>query len=506
MSLTEQLIGCYQRFADRLSPQYILRVSLVVAVVVGALVYLLAPPQYSADSTVLLSQRLDTIQSLGLSPMTANPLGAVPGLSMIASADPMEKWTTALVQSRTVRQELVDKFKLQSALAPMKPQDVLIWLGDRTLVKGLQKGIAVGGNVGLRIVVVCPGPPRLLSWLGIRKPFDTSTAQKMAANLANEYLAVVVEQLVKSNTGAASDLRTFITKREKQVSTELARVEDELQQLRAQFMLMEPVGQAAALGTRIGTATEELARIKAAEQEASQSLQTARRGLSRQQAQQVTAEVKSRNPLIVRLETESADMRVELAAARASGKGPEHPEVIALQRSLEENESQLENVASDVLNEVTRGTNPVHEELVLQVAGFEIKAAGLQASRAERSRQLAQASEEFATLPAVARRYGELERERLILAEVLTTLRRRLEVAAIEERQDTTAKLQLLDPAIPPTEKSGPSTSQAVIASFLLSVLLLGAVWAHRRDLIFGVRPEQPADAAGPLEKAEDGS
>lgn len=93
------------------------------------------------------------------------------------------------------------------------------------------------------------------------------------------------------------------------------------------------------------------------------------------------------------------------------------------------------------------------------------------------------------SLPEVAFKFAQLEKEVVILTTLIEFARPVLEEAQLAEER-AAKSVQVLDPAIPPTDKARPSRAAICVVStlsgFLLSVLyvLLSAWWKRNHVLI----------------------
>lgn len=79
-------------------------------------------------------------------------------------------------------------------------------------------------------------------------------------------------------------------------------------------------------------------------------------------------------------------------------------------------------------------------------------------------------------LPVVARRYVDLERDRLIQAKLLEVIAPMVEHARFEEQKQIEA-VQVIDPAIPPVKKAKPKR-MLIVASSTLAVFVLSVIFA----------------------------
>lgn len=89
--------------------------------------------------------------------------------------------------------------------------------------------------------------------------------------------------------------------------------------------------------------------------------------------------------------------------------------------------------------------------------------------------------------PSLGLNYARLKRELLMREKVFELLTQQFEMARIQEAQEDVS-FQVLDPAIPPLEKSGPRRSLIVIIAAVFAVVL-GALSALLVDYLYARRP-----------------
>ena len=217
---------------------------------------------------------------------------------------------------------------------------------------------------------------------------------------------------------------------------------------------------------------------------AQSSLPRARQALGAQQAMRIAAEVKERNPVLANLENNIAQMRLDLATGLATGKAPQHPDMVALRSGIASAESQEADLTREIRTAITTDTNPIHDALVGQVVTLEVAQAGAQARKDKFGAFMAELDAQVNHLPPIARQFVHLSRQRDLQADLLATLAKRLEFALLQEQMQSTGRFQILDTALPPDDKAGPSAGLSFIASFLLFATLLGVASAYRRGLL----------------------
>lgn len=461
--------GRLARLLDWLSWRRIIAVAFMCGLGFGGAAYIFVPAHYSANTTVLTNDRLPsldasaTLSALGLGQATA-------------TVTRMEN----ILQSRRVREAISEKHSLPSHFGCTSAK-ALEKLGQMTTVKVLGRSGLSG--VGLKVEVACPGPSRAQQWLGRRTPLTASQARQLCAELANEYVAGLDDYLTESGIQYARATANFIEKRLSDVEAGLAQTEDQLEDLQTEHGLIEPSARAGDLSAVARQVVLEAA-IAAREITAlERSIGVCRSRLSGEDVRRVSEETVARNPLIVSLEQRRSTLQSERATLLAEGKQSAHPDVVAVDAALAEIDKEFRTATDEVLQSVSRQPNPLHDNLLKDLADMEMRLAGARARDALLQAQLDDAEDDLRQLPPVVREYEELSRRRVLQAELLTTLARQLEMANIESQKESSISFAVLDEAVPPERSSGTSATKAFLLSFIAVTSLLGLAWAYRHGL-----------------------
>jgi len=385
-----------------------------------------------------------------------------------------------IARSRRVRGELARAHKLEERLK-LDREESLRWLDDHTQVEAIGQVGPVSSGVGLRITVTCPGTSRLKRWWHLRGTFTTEEAKRLCADLANELAAALDQYSTQVSVTTARETREFVARRKVEVEKELGATEKRLQELQIRHRFLDPEQKAGALLDQTKTVVTAYAQAQAQIASLEAAVGSGRRKLSKEEVMRVMAEVKEHNPVLLTLEDKLAQMRLELAMARAEGKSPEHPEVLSLQSAIKEAEAQEHSVTGQILSQCTRQANPIHDEILTKMVGNEVMLAGAQAEKKVLAAQLSKALAEESDLPPVVRQYVQLKRRWSLQTELVMTLAKRLELAQIEEERQRSGSFSVLDEAVAPLRKSGPSSSKSALATFILLNVVLGLAWGCRR-------------------------
>ena len=457
---------------DRLNWGHALLVSVIGAAVVGAVVYVLVPRQYSAGTSLLFSRRPDVVTMLGAASADSGTRSA---LASLTGSDPQVYSFEIILRSRRITGEIArkfaiaDKFGLTEAGATQRVREMT----------SVSKRGNLTTTVGLEIGVTVPGPSRLAEWFGRPVPLTTGQAGRLAADMANEYVANLDAYLTQSDRGAASENREFVEKRIDEVSAQLSDIEDRLEILQTEYALIEPASKSEHLMGRMNAVAQAHTAAKADARDLSNALGVARSQLEQQDLTRIEQEITTRNPLITSLGQKLAEQKVEMAELRGAGLTAAHPDVVALQAAIDKTETELDGLAEQVRSTISRQVNPAYDALLGDVVKYEVQSAGARAREAVYQAEQNQIDGQLADLPPVAREYMQLSRDQQIKSELLALLSKNLEFAAMQEKVVSSSQFEVLDVAEPPTRKSAPSTVRITATAFaaLLAASLLLVAW-----------------------------
>ncbi len=458
-----------------LSWRHVPLLSCITALIVGAVVRLAAPVKYTATTTLLLNERPDIVSSLsGANSDMPVTFSAVAGIGSLRSS--VQERLQTILESRSIRAELVKKYDLAGRLG-MSEAEAIQALGDMTRIK-------VIGGTGLSVRVTCTAPSVMQSWLRLPVALSTEQARQLCADLANAYLAALDRHVIETRVAEARASRRFIEKRKREVAGQLAKIEEQLEKLQVRYNLVDPKSKASELAEQLRMAETAYRDAVAQVDSLAGSLEAARRKLQKEDAMLIAEEVTTRNPVIAQLEGKLAELRMKQATELASGKTAAHPQVVQLKAAIADIEQQLQGLHREVRQQVAQRSNPTYSQLCAKVAELQINLAGALARKKQYAAQLAAINARAAKLPSVARQYVSLSREQLLQSNLLSTLAQRLELAVIEEQhQESSGRFTVLDVAVPPTHRSGPSALQWAAAAFFATAISLALVLGYAHGL-----------------------
>jgi len=449
------------RFIERYNWVHVFIISVLGAGLVAAAAHFFLPGKFTAQSSLLLNDRVDILAGVAAAP------GAAP------AAEPSLERLQAILASRTVRERIIEKLSLTDTL-DVDPGDALEALTEMSLIKAIgQDGISVQVTTGGYFV------PRLSNF---GYPIPIEDARKLSADIANLYVGELNSYLRETDLAAAEQSREFLEKRRTELTKELASARDRLQSLRAQYELLDPDSQAARLGDRIRTLQQAHADAAAEADAADSSLGVAEQQLSSVDARRIASEVETRNPLISSLQEQLVQLQTDLATELATGKTIEHRDVLQIRTAIDNLQAELCALEETVISSVGDQPNPLHDDAVKSVVQLRVQLAGAQARRGEIGSLLGAARGQMAEMPAVAREYVEIDQSQQLAAERLTAVERALWAAEYEEaRVDIGMPFTVLDSATPPYQRNGPPTLIAGLIAFGALLLVQALLLIDRR-------------------------
>ncbi len=306
----------------------------------------------------------------------------------------------------------------------------------------------------------------------------SSTDRLLAPTLANEAATQFIDFFREANRRDARDVRLFI---EQQLASTRARLDEldrQIESYKAKAGIAD-LSQAIANTTQDLVSTQQdaettLLRLK--EDEAKLAAAMAR--LAREKFTRITIQDIETNPVFAQLQTALTEL--EIQRGELSQKyTPDHPKIQLLREQIIAIRRRLASETRKILGKEQEQVNPVHDQLVQEIADLEIDRTAAVArlnalAFSERRRQAA-----VAALPGVEREFTALLRERSIYQENYSLLSERYLEALLRENEAgyVPAGVHVMEPAaVPEAPESGKLLVRLGIA--VLLGLLLGIIAA----------------------------
>ncbi len=458
--------------------------TLVAAAVAGLYSILVAGQVYVARGAIIATGELSTVP-IGLEKL-------LPGASLEVlpvAVRPEADMCTAILKSRTVRQQLVRRHKLGR-----------IWgiTSEEAAVKVLQEKthIEVGQPNVVEIEVRLSGAPRVLAG-GARN----ERIRQLSARLVNSYVQALQDKLATLHLSAAKRKRVFLEKKKSQSLMQLKQAEESLQRWESENKLIN-AQQAGKL------ATEELVALQQKRVQAQLELEAiaeeiakAKQLLDEQPQLQIASLEQEANPLIIQLRERLVQLEADLATAvEIKGETEFHPEVEELHQQIEATQQALAQQQQQqmFIARKVETRNPATTALLEQLLPLQIKRQALAAKQDGLKRAIDEAERGIIGLSAQAMEYGRLLREISVREAVYQAVVSEYEQALIAEQAEE-PQVYVLDEAVPPERASAPRVSLNMgLAGF--AAMIVGLLWA----LSQGELPNIKLASSAPREVKED--
>ncbi|NHZ86713.1 MAG: polysaccharide biosynthesis tyrosine autokinase, partial [Planctomycetia bacterium] len=305
----------------------------------------------------------------------------------------------------------------------------------------------------------------------------TSNDPDESALLANTVARLYQQRDMEWSAGEIINLRRFLQDQAKQVESELHLVEDSLRQFQEREQIFELEGNAKQLLDQLGQIDTKyrsaLAEINI--------IRERRRYIDSKLSQE---EKTLKGQLLNSIDTRLLALRTEIAQTdanlvrNASTYGENHEAVLSLRRKLTRLKSDLEEQTNQLIAGGTSVADPLkYRQALIDTSLFlESRLANYQSIAAEYKKIVNQYNRQLSTLPAKSVQFAQLERDRSVLAETYSLMRQKFEEARITEASQL-GKIRIIDPAIPPLNRTSPNTKINLAVGLLLG-LGLGALTA----------------------------
>ncbi len=229
-----------------------------------------------------------------------------------------------------------------------------------------------------------------------------------------------------------------------------------------------------ALGTERGRAASEVART------------SAELRLSKQRLKSESPIIESRLEMARPYENTIADVKRQLAEAKAAGKGNQHPEVVALKSQLK----QLEDLRDDVMQngtgtDIVRAKNPLYKDARLQADAAEAAHAIAVAELNRLTNDIERSQEIAEQMPELQAEYAELVRSYEASKKVHDALFEKLSASRTQLDMERASVTGRFDVIVPPNVKLTPwiRTLAIRVGAGLIAGFIFGIFLGMLRDL-----------------------
>lgn len=416
----------------------ILIITLFIIFVTVALIYsLLAPKIYEAKTVILLPQQSGSTSALSalaqsLPISLGIPLSSTPSANMVA-----------ILKSRSAAEYVFKKLKLDGYFKAKNYEDAL---------EQLMKSIKVTTNDKENTITLT---------VEAKDP-------KLAADIANTYVEALSSINASLGVYTAKRTKEFLEKQIERVKKDLAQAENKLKEFQEKNLIFDVNNEAKAVIDALAKLESEKQMTSITLKVEKENFENLKRALINQQRIQqrdllAITSLTATSTILSDLRNKLISQESELALLSVD-YGPEHPKVVSMKYAIEE----TKKVIRDELDRIYKAINnsSLYELFSLQMDIF-VNESKLKAL----SDVINEYQKKLSNLPELGLTLSKLLRDVKVQETIYTMLLSQYEQAKIDETKEV-AVVSVLDPAVPPSKKSKPSTVLNVLIAGVSSIFL----------------------------------
>lgn len=284
----------------------------------------------------------------------------------------------------------------------------------------------------------------------------THSNRELAQKLANTSASVLITHLREVNRRDAREVRMFIEQQlaESRASLESSDRAVETFKIRHGILVFDAEASQASTNATQARTDRENAATDLKQTEAKLAAAKARLNGERQ-TRIVSGTIKD-NPVFQQLETKLTDLEIQRANLSQTFT-ERHPKLITVEGEIKALQQRMRAVAKKVVDNEVSQANPIYDQLLTDIANYEVDRASLLARIGglrvvERQRRLRNAA-----FPSIETGLNQLVRENETQAENYKTLSEKYQSALIRENEAgyIFAGIQIMEPAVIPSRTAG---------------------------------------------------
>lgn len=448
----------------------IVAITLGAAFISGVYSVFVIPRRWEATTRVLLPQQL---QGAGVGQILALP-GAGGGggglASLVGAAPTLADTYKAILESDTVRESIAKEFHLDGIFR-LKTRE------DRVLKVRNILSMATDPKSGL-ISITCAisGTPKaalLGSSRASRWGKDDIEARRLAAAIANRSLVLLQDYLTKSNIFQSQKYRKYVEGQTEKAMAELRLARQQLQGFQQGQKTVSPSDEMQALLTWLQNLEQQKTLADVSVKQSQSQLATVSSQLKAQAGMQLT--LPAENPIMSvwrqKLIEQEAALAIMLKELTDS-----HPDVVRRKGEIDETKRQLRIEVNRVLKATQSGIAPQLADLVVKKIAAESQRSGL-------SSAISRLQSKLSSFPPILMTYAQLKGDVEVVERRYRILVEEREKARMAEAKEP-AGFVMLDRAVSPAQKSGPSNTKNVILAAMIGFVfaVVGVFIRHRAN------------------------
>ncbi|MFQ6609497.1 MAG: GumC family protein, partial [Fidelibacterota bacterium] len=297
-----------------------------------------------------------------------------------------------------------------------------------------------------------------------------STSADEAALIANAMVEIYQKWDQELNAGELINLTNFLVEQADKVQRDLAVVEDSLRAFQEREQIYGLEGNAELLLKQLTdvessyyTTLAEVNIVKERKRYVSDQL-------SREEKELSANLLNTINDKVFALRSQIAQEEGDLVR-QASLHGENHEIVKSKREEVRKLKDELERQTKTLIAKGMAVADPIkyRQSMIDTLLMFEGYQAGLESRAGEYKKLVDQYADQLSALPAKSLQFARLERDRTVLADTYMLMRQKLEEAKITQASQL-GKVRIIDPAIPPKERSKPNSKMNVLLGLILGL------------------------------------
>lgn len=298
----------------------------------------------------------------------------------------------------------------------------------------------------------------------------TSTSAEEASLIANTIVDLYRTWDRELSTGEIINLREFLVEQAEKVQIDLSEVEDSLQAFQEREQIYGLEGNAQLLlkqltdiESKYYTTLTEVNIVKERKRYVSTQLSEEEKQLSANLLNTI-------NDRVFALRSQIAQDEGDLVR-QESIHGGNHEIVKSKREEVRKLKNELERQIADLIAKGMAVADPIkyRQALIDTLLVFEGHESGLIFRSKEYKNLVDQYAAQLNKLPAKSLQFARLERDRTVLADTYMLMRQKLEEAKITQASQL-GKVRIVDPAIPPENRSKPNSKMNVLLGLFLGM------------------------------------
>ncbi|NLN75535.1 MAG: polysaccharide biosynthesis tyrosine autokinase [Armatimonadetes bacterium] len=399
-----------------------------------------------------------------------------------SSSEPLYTGRTTVMESKSIRQIGVPLYQSQLISSPTDLQLQISNLGNlATSNRVMQNAAMTLADLGLKyeprevLAATSVTPVKDTNTLAIEVTLPSQEAAKVAADVVAAEFKKVYAEL---NNASVSQSREFIEAQIEATHAAMIRAQDALKKYKEESGVILIDQQSAAAISRISRAEETFSNTQIAHQTAAARAAQALKEVESLKEWENSGKTVSQNPIWQQLTVQLIDLETRKASMLNGGpgqsrRGPNHPEVLAVQAQIDNVKKELLNTKEEYIASSVESKNPIYQNATNAYVSARVEDIATAAQQQAAKNVSNEARLEMAQLPAKEAKMAELTLDLKTAADTYALMKVKLDEAKILEQQNQNdVALKTIDSAFvrPVDQKHGLKIILALMLAPLMGV------------------------------------